>query len=63
MHEFDDLSALKPGPVEAFCFWTLISVLAVLCVLGISSATGLPWADYIHPTLIWIAKSWLGIQR
>lgn len=52
MNEFDELNALKPGPVESFCFWALIATLAVLCVLGISFATGLLWADHIRPLLI-----------
>lgn len=55
---FDDLDALTPTPVEAFAFWTLIVLMAALCVGLVSFATGLLWSDYIHPGLLWVA-GWL----
>jgi hypothetical protein len=48
----DDLDALTPTHVEAFAFWTLIVLMSALCVGLISFATGLLWADVLHPAIV-----------
>ncbi|MBP7572592.1 MAG: hypothetical protein KA777_01310 [Rhodoferax sp.] len=58
----DDLDALTPTPVETFAFWTLIAMMAALCVGLVSFATGLLWADYIHPGIVHVLVWWVGLM-
>ena len=55
----DDLDALTPGTVETIAFWTCVAMMMVLVVGCVSFATGLLWADHIHPGIVHALVWWL----